>query len=144
MSSSPFSSPRHKRHSFLYSVSPKLLLHRDTDSEQTQLQANLCVYFNVYFFFMWINSVCHSPPVAAGPARVAVCRSSPRGSEPPPPPPGTHSSPGARRATQTGSRSGSAAHRYVPYTRKWEGVKQLKILMITWICWDIPYNHCLL
>ena len=43
MSSSPFSSPRHKRHSSQYSVSqtklPKLLSHRHSDAKQMYMQA---------------------------------------------------------------------------------------------------------
>lgn len=77
--------------------------------------ANFCDYVTVYFCLQVLH-VCSSLPAAAGPATVAECRSSPRGPDPPPPPPETHSSPGTRRATQTGSRSGSVALRYELYT----------------------------
>lgn len=75
------------------------------------MHANLCEC-------VWMEAihVSSSLPVVAGPATVAECRSSPTDPEPPPPPPGTRSSPGARHATQTGSKSDSAAPQSSLYT----------------------------
>lgn len=135
MSSSPFTALSDTRDTPPYFLSatklPYLLLHRHIDTRQQYMQTlwffHKYVWVDIKIHYKTLYLSCHSSlPEAAGLATAAECTSSPRAPEPPLPLRETHSCPGAQRATQTGSKSGSESLLSALYTVKWNWVSERK------------------